>query len=170
VDAAFTDDGVMKFLLEAKKAGRVRHLGFSAHSVDAALAAMDRYDFDSILFPVNFAMYHQGHFGPQVIAKAKEKGVAILALKAMARQKWPDGDPEKSRYSKAWYQPLTDPKEAGMGMAFALSQPITALLPSGEESLFRMALDLAMKVKPLTAEQDEELKVLAKPLKPLFEA
>jgi aryl-alcohol dehydrogenase-like predicted oxidoreductase len=170
VDAAFAADGVMRFLIEAKKAGRVRHLGFSAHSVAAAEEAMERYEFDSILFPVNFAMWHQGHFGPQVLEKAKAKGLSILALKAMARQKWPDNDPAKKRYSKCWYQPLTDEREALMGMAFALDQGITALLPPGEESLYRMALDLAMKVEPLSAEQHREAATLAKGLKPLFEA
>jgi len=40
----------MEVFIEAKKSGQVRHLGFSAHSIAAAFAAMDRYDFDSILF------------------------------------------------------------------------------------------------------------------------
>ncbi|MHC4784282.1 MAG: aldo/keto reductase, partial [Planctomycetota bacterium] len=80
VDAAFAEDGVMKLLMEEKKQGRIRYLGFSAHSEEAALTAMDRYDFDSILYPVNFAAYMKGEFGPKVVKKAQEKQMAILAL------------------------------------------------------------------------------------------
>ncbi len=98
VDAAFESDGVMPMLIEQHKAGRIRHLGFSAHSVDAAMAAMDRYDFDSILWPTNFACYFTGSFGPQVVEAALGKDTAVLALKAMARQIWPD-DAQREQFS-----------------------------------------------------------------------
>jgi aryl-alcohol dehydrogenase-like predicted oxidoreductase len=88
VDVAFGKGGVMDLLVEAKKEGQIRCLGFSAHSEEAALAAMERYDFDSILFPINFATFYAGDFGPRVLEAAKAKGVARLALKAMARQQW----------------------------------------------------------------------------------
>ena len=68
-----------------KKAGKIRFIGFSAHSVEAALALMGRFEFDTILFPINFATWHAGNFGPQVLAKAQEKKMGILALKAMAK-------------------------------------------------------------------------------------
>lgn len=85
VDVAFGPGGAMEVFVEAKKQGQVRHVGFSAHSEEAALAAMERCDFDSILFPVNFATFYEGGFGPRVIEAARSKGMAILALKAMAR-------------------------------------------------------------------------------------
>ena len=78
VDTAFSKGGAMEVFTEAKKSGQVKFLGFSAHSEEAALAAMERYDFDSVLFPVNFACHYKNGFGPKVIAKAREKGVAIL--------------------------------------------------------------------------------------------
>ena len=149
VDAFFAKGGAMEAFIEAKKSGKVRHLGFSAHSVEAAFAAMDRYDFDSILFPVNFATYFKGNFGPQIMKKAQSKGLACLALKALARQKWPAKSPDQSKYPKCWYEPLTDPREAELGLRFTLSQEVTAALPPGEESLFRLALDLAMKFQPI---------------------
>ena len=40
LDKAFGPDGAMETFLKAKKEGKVRYLGFSAHSVEAALAAM----------------------------------------------------------------------------------------------------------------------------------
>lgn len=160
----------METFIEAKKSGQVRHLGFSAHSVEAALAAMDRFDFDSILFPVNFATYYAGHFGPQIMEKAQSKGVARLALKALARQKWPENHPDRKQHSKCWYQPLTDRHEAELALRFTLGQPVTAALPPGEESLFRLALDLASNLSPLAKSESQELKTLAAGLDPLFHA
>jgi aryl-alcohol dehydrogenase-like predicted oxidoreductase len=168
VDVAFGKGGVMELLLEAKKEGRIRFLGFSAHSHEAALAAMDRYDFDSILFPVNFTNYYKGGFGSEVITTAKEKEVAILALKMFASQQWPKDDPDRETYSKCWYQPITDPKQAKLAMAFTLSQPVTAAIPPGNEALFRMAMNLAMEYEPITTAQTEKVKALAMDLDPIF--
>ena len=110
-----------------KKSGQIRHLGFSAHSVEAALTALARFPFDSILLPINFATYLHGNFGPTVIAAAQKKGVSLLALKALARQNWPTPLPsqspstpsvsERAAFPKCWYQPLTDPREQSPRLA-----------------------------------------------------
>jgi aryl-alcohol dehydrogenase-like predicted oxidoreductase len=171
IDAVFAKGGAMETFIEAKRSGQVRYLGFSAHSVEAAFAAMDRFDFDSILFPVNFASYEKGGFGPQIMKKAQSKGLARLALKALARQQWPDEhSPERQRYSKCWYQPITDPHLAELALRFTLSQPVTAVLPPGEEPLFRMALDLAPKFTPIADAGIKELKALSASLNPVFKA
>lgn len=172
VDAAFAPGGVMEFLDEAKRDGRVRHLGFSAHSVEAALAAMDRYDFDSILFPVNFACWNVGDFGPQILEAAQKRGVARLALKAMAKQKWPPNtpkdDPRRKPFPKCWYEPLSDPRHASLGLRFTLSQPVTAAIPPGQEELFWLAVDLASDLQPLTEQDRQELAALEQGLDPIF--
>jgi len=170
VDPVFVKGGVMDMLLKAKKRGQVRYLGFSAHSPEAALAAMARHDFDSILFPINFAAYYKGDFGPQVIKRAQEKGVARLAIKAMARQKWPEGNPQRKRYPKCWYQPLSDPAEAELGLRWSLSQPVTAAIPPGELPLFQLALDIASRFSPITHEEEAKLKSFAETLNPIFQA
>jgi predicted aldo/keto reductase-like oxidoreductase len=170
VDTVFAKGGAMEVFTEAKKEGKVRYLGFSAHSEQAALAAMERFDFDSILFPVNFATFYEGNFGPRVIDAAKSKGMAILALKSLARQRWPKVDPARKKYSKCWYQPLTQRQQAKLGLSFTLSQPVTAAIPPGEESLFRMAVDLAMNVDPISTENLGKVKQMAKSLNPIFRA
>ncbi len=170
VDVVFGRGGAMEAFIEAKKQGKVRYLGFSSHSVKGALAALDRYDFDSTLFPVNFTCYFRGNFGPQVVARAKAKGVAILALKAMARQQWPEGDPIRKDYPKCWYQPITDRKEAELAMRFALSQPITAATSPAEDKAFWLMMDVtaAACAKPITPEDETTLKTLASTLTPIF--
>ncbi len=156
VETIFAPGGAMETFLKARDEGLVRFLGFSAHSVEAAMALMDRHDFDTILFPVNFATWYAGNFGPQVLEKAKQKNMGILALKAMARRPWPKGAVRTN--DKTWYEPLNTPKEAEMGLRFTLSHPVTAAIPPGHEDLFRMALDLATNFKPLTDEEAKKIK------------
>jgi len=168
VDTVFAKDGAMEAFLDAKKQGRIRYLGFSAHSEEAALAAMERYEFDSILFPINFATFYKSSFGPRVMEAAKSKGVARLALKALARQQWPKDDPMRKQYAKCWYQPLTKQDEAKLALYFTLSQPITAAIPPGEESLFRMAVELAMGFRPVSQQEKQTLQQMAQALNPIF--
>ena len=168
VERAFADDGVMKLLLEEKKQGRIRYLGFSAHTQEAALAAMELYDFDSVLFPINYGALLKHQFGQIVIQKAQEKNMAILALKMLAHQRAPEDDPVRQTYSKCWYQPITDLEEATLAMNFTLSHPVTAALPPGDERLFNMALDLIDNIEPIRSEQLEKLKAMASALSPIF--
>jgi len=169
VDTAFGKGGAMEAFIDAKKQGRIRYLGFSAHSEEAALAAMERYDFDSILFPINFATFYKDNFGPHVMDVAKSKGVARLALKALARQQWPKDDPMRKEYPKCWYQPLTQRDEVKLALYFTLSQPITATIPPGDETLFRMAMDLAMGFRPVSQQEKQTLQQMARSLNPIFE-
>jgi predicted aldo/keto reductase-like oxidoreductase len=149
----------------AQKAGKVRFVGFSAHSVEAAMALMDGYDFDTILFPFNYATWAVD-FGPQVMEKAKEKGMGILCLKAMARGPWPEG--AERRYDRTWYEPLDQPEEADLALRFTLSHPVTAAIPPGDPGLFEMAVKLAKGFRPITAEQERILKEKAAAGTPLF--
>lgn len=162
----FDMSGAMETLLEARDEGKVRFLGFSAHSVEAAMALMERFDFDTILFPVSSSSWHAGNFGPQVLDMAHKKGMGILALKAMAKGPWPENATNK--LAKCWYEPFTDPEEALMGLRFTLSHPVTAAIPPGNEDLFRLALKLSAKIKPLDLHEVEEIKMKTLTLKPLF--
>ena len=167
VDAIHRPGGAMETFLEARKEGKVRFLGFSAHSVEAALAMMDRFDFDTILFPFNYATWYSGNFGPQVLAKAQEKKMGILALKAMAKGPWPEGA-DRSKYSKCWYEPLVSTEDIRMGLRFTLSHPVTAAVPPGEVELFKIALSLKDDLKPLTESEIKTLKEKAAAGVPLF--
>jgi predicted aldo/keto reductase-like oxidoreductase len=159
--------GAIETLTEAKKEGKVRFLGFSAHSVEAAMALMDGYDFDTIMFHVNFKTWYSGNYGPQVLAKALEKNMGIIALKSMANGPWPAGA-DRSRYQKCWYEPLKTEDDIRMGLRFTLSHPVTTLIPPGEEQLFRIALKLGPQIEPLKMEEIESIKARAMKGEPLF--
>jgi len=167
VNTIFGSNGAIETFQEARKEGKVRFLGFSAHSVEAAMALMDRFDFDTILFPVNFATWNAGNFGPQVLARAQEKKMGILALKAMAKGPWPQGA-DRSKYSKCWYEPLSAQEDALMGLRFTLSHPVTAAIPPGEAELFKLALTLSDKLKPLDESEIKIIKEKALKTVPLF--
>ena len=158
--------GAMEAFVEARDKGLVRFLGFSAHSVEAALTAIGGAKFDTVLFPVNHVCYLRGDFGPQVVKAAREKGMGCLAIKAMARTAWPEGVTRD--YPKCWYQPTSDPEEAGLALRFTLSEHVTAVVPPGDERLFEMALSVAERFEPLKPNERERLTELASGLEPLF--
>lgn len=167
VDTIFGKDGAIHAFEQARKEGKVRLLGFSAHSVEAALALMDRFDFDTIMFPVNYSTWHAGNFGPQVLARAQERKMGILALKAMAKRPWPEGT-DRKEYPNCWYQPMSDPAEALMGLRFTLSHPVTTALSPADPKSIRLALKLLPDFKPLSNREAEEMKKQALAEKPLF--
>jgi aryl-alcohol dehydrogenase-like predicted oxidoreductase len=160
-------DGAMETFQEARKEGKIRFIGFSAHSVEAAMALMDRFDFDTILFPVNMNTWYAGNFGPQVLARAQEKKMGILALKAMAKGPWPKGA-DKTKYPKCWYEPLSTQEDVKMGLRFTLSHPVTAAVPPGEAELFKLALSLSDRLQPLKESEIKMIKEKALKAEPLF--
>ena len=98
LDKVLGPGGAMETMEAAKKEGKIRYIGFSVHSAETAVAAMDRYNFDTILFPLNWVLLTQAGFGPQILKKAQEKKMGILALKSMAKTVWPaDQKAEPSR-------------------------------------------------------------------------
>jgi predicted aldo/keto reductase-like oxidoreductase len=168
VDRILGPGGALEAFVAARKAGKVRFLGFSAHSVEAALALIGGFAFDTILYPINFATWHAGHFGPQVLEAASRKQMGILALKAMAHGPWPEG--ATRTHKKCWYQPLVEPASAAEGLRFTLSHPVTAAIPPGDETLFAMALDLAAKFQPLSPAEADAIKRKGMETTPLFKA
>ena len=166
VDTIFGKGGAMETFVEAREEGKVKYLGFSAHSVEAAMALMAGYDFDTILFPFNFAAWYNGNFGPQVMEEAHKRGMGILALKAMAWRRWEEG--EERNIDKTWYKPLTEKEQARAGLRFTLSHPVTAAIPPGHEDLFSMALGLATDFKPMTKDEIGAIKEKAMKTDPIF--
>jgi predicted aldo/keto reductase-like oxidoreductase len=158
--------GALETFERARKAGKILYIGFSAHSVEAALALLDGYRFDSVLFPTNFVCFGQGNFGPQVIQKAKEKGTARLAIKAMAHTRREEG--EKRKYEKCWYRPVLDEALAEKALRFTLSEDITAAIPPGEELFYRKALEIAARFEPLTQQGRSELLAQTAGVEPIF--
>lgn len=166
-EACLAPGGALEAFAEARDAGLVRYLGFSAHDADAAVLLMERFLFDSILFPFNWVTFHGGAFGPQVLETAQERGVARLALKGMARRPWPEGA-DRSGVRNTWYEPITDPADAELALRWTLSLPITAAVPPGDPRLFFLALDIAERYRPLEDGERDELARRMRGNRPIF--
>ncbi len=158
--------GALEAFVKAREQGRVRYLGFSAHSEEAALALLDRFEFDSVLFPFNWVCWHQGRFGPRVLERAWEKGVGILALKALAKRKWREG--EERKWPKCWYAPVDTFEEASLALRFTLSKPITAAVSPSHVELLWWACDIADQLTPLSDEEADEVAKRSEGLDPIF--
>jgi aryl-alcohol dehydrogenase-like predicted oxidoreductase len=167
VNTIFAKGGAMETLLKAREEGLTKHLGFSAHSVEAATELMRRFDFDTIMFPFNAASWNAGNFGPQVLQMAQQKGMGIIALKAMAKGKWQPGA-DRQGFKKAWYEPFTSPEAAKEGLRFTLSHPITTAIPPGEPELFKLALSVRNEITPMTQGEIDAIKRESAKWDPLF--
>ena len=168
VERAFAPDGAMETFIRAKQDGKVRYLGFSAHSEKAALMAMQRYDFDTILFPINFVCWYEGNFGTRVLAEAKKTNKGILALKGLAYRRL--HDEEERPYEKCWYMPIPEDEDrmAEIAFRFTYEQGVTAAIPPGSPVFWDRAFHIASNLKPLTEKELDELKQWAKGQTPLF--
>ncbi len=167
VDQVLGPGGAMEAFLEARDQGLIRFIGFSAHSEEAALALLDRFGFDSVLFPFNWVCWHQGRFGPRVLQRARERGVGILGLKALAKRKWREGEPRA--WPKCWYAPVDDTAEASLALRFALSLPITAVVSPGHAELLWWAVDAADVFEPLSEAEAARLARQSEGLDPVFQ-
>jgi predicted aldo/keto reductase-like oxidoreductase len=170
VERAFAPGGAMEVFLKAKDQGKVRYIGFSAHSEEAAHAAMDRYDFDSILFPLSIVTWIKEGFGPSVHKRAQEGKKGILALKAMAHQKWMVKQ-EDRKWDKAWYEPFDTMDQVSLGLRFTSGLPVHAMIPPGHWELFKMAVELAQAgaLTPLNEAERDIVAAIANESEPIFE-
>jgi predicted aldo/keto reductase-like oxidoreductase len=168
VEQAFGPGGAMETFIKARKDGLVRFLGFSAHSQEAALLSMDKFDFDTILMPVNFVCWFQGNFGPAAVARAKEKEMGILALKGMALTNIPEGSP--GPYEKAWYVPIEDETISDLSLRYTFSRGVTAAIPPGEYKFWDRAVNIALKSTEISKDEIAQLQKTAEGLTPLFTA
>lgn len=161
--------GAQEAFEEGRKAGKIRYLGFSAHSEEAALALLDHFDFDTVLFPINFVLTAKRNFGPRVIARVHEKGAGMLAIKAMAKSKWPAGMNQAQKPNpKEWYEPCSVPEQAALALRWTLSQRITAALPPGDERFFPLAMYVAQNFQPITPDEEQYLIASASDATPIF--
>ena len=158
--------GALEAFVEAREQGLVRFLGFSAHTEEAALALMDQYPFDAILFPVNYVNWYQGHFGPTVLDKAQQKEMGILALKTLAKRPWPDG--KRERWTKAWYSPVDSYEEAKTALRWTLSRPVTACVSPSHAELLWWMIDAEKEIAPLASQDENAIARSTEGITPIF--
>jgi aryl-alcohol dehydrogenase-like predicted oxidoreductase len=168
LDKVLGPGGAIETFEAAKNEGKIRYIGFSVHSVETALAALDRYDFDTVLFPLNWVLVSQANFGLQILKRAQASQMGILCLKSMAKTVWPADQRRNHPEPKCWYQPAAFPDEASLGLRWTLGHPITAALPPGDVRYFRLAMDVAENYQPLEPHEEQALLSVGKGVEPFF--
>jgi aryl-alcohol dehydrogenase-like predicted oxidoreductase len=89
-DRFFAAGGALEAVLEAKKAGKIRYIGFTGHKDPAVhlrmleVAAEHKFHFDACQMPLSLMDHHFRSFGHQVLPKLVEQGIAPLAMKTLA--------------------------------------------------------------------------------------
>jgi aryl-alcohol dehydrogenase-like predicted oxidoreductase len=139
-DRFFAPGGSLEALLEAKKAGKIRYIGFTGHKDPLVhlrmleVAAQHKFHFDACQMPLNVMVAHFRSFGHQVAPRLVKEGIAVLGMKPMG-----DGNVLKSG--------AVTPMEC---LHYALSLP-TSVVINGCESMERLdqAFEAARTFKPM---------------------
>jgi aryl-alcohol dehydrogenase-like predicted oxidoreductase len=147
--------GAAEAVLRAKEEGICRFVGITGHGLDAPAAhrvALERYDFDTVMFPVNPRLWSDDQYradAEALLEEAQRRDVGVMAIKAGAARPW-DGRP---RTSTTWYEPYTDVLGLRRGIEFALSTPgVAAFCTPGDVSVLDDALEIARSVSPMDDE------------------
>jgi aryl-alcohol dehydrogenase-like predicted oxidoreductase len=88
-DRIFEEGGAMEAVMEAKKAGKTRYIGFTGHKDPHIhlymLEVADKLgvEFDAVQLPVNVMDAHYRSFGNLVVPELVKRNIGVLAMKAM---------------------------------------------------------------------------------------
>ncbi len=143
-DRFFEAGGPLEALEEAKKAGKIRFIGFTGHKDPIVhlrmleMAAEHKFHFDSCQMPLNVLDAHFRSFERNVVPRLVEQGIAVLGMKPLA-----EGEIPRSG--------LLSANEC---LHYALSLPTTVVI-NGCESMERLeqALEATRTFKPMTEAQ-----------------
>lgn len=90
LEGIFAPNGAIEAAEHAKKAGKIRFVGLTGHhDPDILIEAMERYDFDSVLLPINPADPARLPFLTTAIPLARKKGMGVVGMKVMAAGRLP---------------------------------------------------------------------------------
>lgn len=139
--AKIKNEEVLDEALKAKKAGKIRYIGFTGHRypmLHQQMLDLD-FDWDTVQMPVNILDYHFRSFQRQIIPQAKDRNMGIIGMKSLA--------------SGHIFNTDISVEEA---IRYSLSMPISTLV-SGIDSfdVLEQNLEIVRNFKPFT---EQELK------------
>lgn len=148
-DIAMGENGALKALIEARDAGLVRFLGVTGHGLTAPamhMQSLERFDFDSVLLPLNYPLMQNPQYAADFEALVKlceKRQVAVQTIKAIARGEWG----RTRRTTNTWYEPLTDQPSIGPAVRWVLGWPNVFLNTAGDVDLLPNILDAATRAQ-----------------------
>jgi predicted aldo/keto reductase-like oxidoreductase len=159
LDAIFAKSGAMEAMIEARKKGLTKYIGITGHGVDAPrlyLEALRRFDFDSVLFPLNFVQMANPEFrksAEELILVCKAKDVGTMIIKSITKGPWG----EKPKTATTWYEPFDKMDEIQRSINFVLSHDVTGVCTAGDINILPMVIKACENFTPLNTQEQEEL-------------
>ena len=160
LDAVTQPGGAMEALVEAREAGLVRFLGITGHGILTPaifLEALRRFDFDSVLFPINFIQFtHQDYRrdAEALLRECRARDMGTMIIKSIAIGPW--GEVYHTYYTVG-YAPWDTPEQVQQAVNYVLSHDVTGLCTVGDTRLLPLVLKACENFTPLTLETQEAL-------------
>jgi aryl-alcohol dehydrogenase-like predicted oxidoreductase len=167
---AMGSGGALEALVEARTQGLVRFIGVTGHGSQIAAMhqrSLERFTFDSVLFPYNFTMMSIAQYAADaeaLIAICTQKGVAMQTIKSAARRRWQNATAPK----RSWYEPLRARDAIRRAAHFVLSRPGLFLNSSSDATILRDILDAAGEPAAEPSRTAMEADVAQHAMEPLF--
>jgi aryl-alcohol dehydrogenase-like predicted oxidoreductase len=172
LDLVTRPGGALEAMVAARQAGLTRYLGITGHGYDAPavfLEALRRFDFDSVLFPINFVQYADPIYrknAEALVAECRKRNVGTMIIKSVCKAPWGD----RTRAFHTWYEPFNDMEMIQPAVNFVLSQDITGLCTTGDYRVLPKILQACEDFKPMPPAEQEALISRAGEFSPLFAA
>lgn len=167
LEAALGPGGAMEAILEGREEGLLRFIGITGHCAATQVEALKRFDFDTIMFPLNFVLRahrDERNDWEELLKMAKDRDVGVMTIKAVAKGPWPT----EARPYNTWYEPFDDQGTIDRALWFVLSQDVTAAVAPAEVRLIPKVVDAAERFRPLSEEEQDRLVATGTQFRPLF--
>lgn len=170
LDAITMKGGALEAFVEARQRGLINYIGITGHGVNAPqiyLEALRRFDFDSVLFPLNFVQFAIPEFrksAEELIATCKAKDAGTMIIKTITKAPWG----ERPHTANTWYEPFDKLAEIQRAINFGLSYEVTGLCTAGDTRILPLVLEACKNFTPMNEAQREEMIQSAKQYEPLF--
>jgi aryl-alcohol dehydrogenase-like predicted oxidoreductase len=160
--------GALEAIVEARAQGLVRFVGITGHHCGVLRAALDRFPFDTVMFPVNPIQAADPRpatdYRP-LLAATLARGIGAIGIKAIALGPWPS---RASQTYTTWYRPSADPADMMRRLRFSLTHVIaTTVLPS-DTRLWPPLFDAVERFSPLGDDDVETMIRDARGATPLY--
>ena len=171
-EVAFGPSGAVEALADARTEGLTRFIGVTGHGLRIArmhLRSLERFDFDSVLFPYSYVLLrHEGYRADveRLLERCAERNVAVQTIKAVARRRWTDAG-----MHHAWYEPLSDGAAVDRAIRYVLARPGLFVISSSDSNLLRPTLAAAARAVDLDPPSGAGLQhdIVAQAMAPLFD-
>jgi aryl-alcohol dehydrogenase-like predicted oxidoreductase len=170
LDKATQKGGALEAIIKAKEEGLTRFIGITGHGDSAPaiyIEALRRFDFDSVLFPLNFIQYANPQWrkdSEELLRICAERNVGTMIIKSITRSPWGD----RPHTATTWYEPFKDREMIQKAVNFALSQNITGLCTLGDIDVLPTQLAAIEDFTPMDTAEQEALIATASEYTPLF--